>query len=190
MAAFGIMLTLLVIVIIFVIIIYNKIISRMNAVERAWADTIAQERQKNKIIPAVEKAVEQYVQHENTLLRHITELRSSLQKLSADNVDLTRLADAETKTLGLLNRLYAVAENYPDLKASELYNNLMREIAEQQENIAAAIRIFNQNVEDFNNTIEMFPNSLVNGYFNKKQKMNTFSDSAAESGFEYRPNFK
>ncbi len=61
------------------------------------------------------------------------------------------------------------AENYPDLKASQLYNNLMSEISEQQENIGAApIRIFNQNVEDFNNGIEVFPNSLINGWFKQE----------------------
>lgn len=57
----------------------------------------------------------------------------------------------------------------------------------QQQNISAAIRIFNSNVEDFNNGIEMFPNSLVNSLFNKKHKLATFRDTQADSGFEYRP---
>ena len=65
----------------------------------------------------------------------------------------------------------------------------MREIAEQQENIGAAIRIFNQNVESFNNGIEIFPNSLVNSMLNKKSKLNTFNDTEAEAGFDYKPNF-
>ncbi|MFP3480741.1 LemA family protein, partial [Burkholderia sp. SIMBA_057] len=79
-------------------------------------------------------------------------------------------------------------ENYPELKASETYQKLMREITDQQENIGAAIRIFNQNVEDFNNGIEVFPNSLVNSMLNHKEKIKTFSDSQAEEGFEYKPN--
>lgn len=187
MTALWVILGLLVLIIIG-IVIYNKIISGMNAVERAWADVITQERQKNKIIPELEKAVEKYALHESTLFTSITELRSSLQKLTADKVDVGRLADTEIKTTSLLNNLYAIAENYPELKASDLYNNLMKEIVEQQDNIGAAIRIFNQNVEDFNNTIEMFPNSIVNNSFNKKTKMNTFRDSQAEEGFEYKPN--
>ncbi|WP_299998540.1 LemA family protein [uncultured Cedecea sp.] len=60
-------------------------------------------------------------------------------------------------------------------------------LSEQQQNISAAIRIFNRNVEDFNNGIEVFPNSLVNGLLNKKHKLDTFNDSQADSGFEYRP---
>ncbi|SUB84281.1 LemA family [Pragia fontium] len=178
---------LVALVIIIGIMIYNGIISRMNAVARAWADVVVQERQKNNIIPDLEKIAEQYGQYERSIMTQVTELRSSLQRLNADNMDLQTLSDTRTKTTNLLNGLYAVAENYPDLKASQLYNNLMSEIAEQQENIGAAIRIFNQNVEDFNNGIEVFPNSLVNGWFNKKRKLSTFSDSQAESAFEYKP---
>lgn len=186
--------TLIVLIVIAVIIIiggiaiYNSIINKMNAVERGWADVITQERQKNKTLPNLEKIAEQYASYESGLQTQITELRSALQKLTADKMDLATLAETEKRTTSLLNNLYAVSENYPDLKASELFNNLMREIAEQQDNIAAAIRIFNQNVEDFNNTIQVFPNSLVNSVFNKKSKLQTFTDSEAQDGFEYKPN--
>lgn len=98
-----------------------------------------------------------------------------------------RSTEHQPPTTALLNGLYAVAENYPVLKASDLYRGLMAEIAEQQQNISAAIRIFNSNVEDFNNGIEMFPHSLVNSLFNKKHKLATFNDTQAESSFEYRP---
>ncbi|WP_159566145.1 LemA family protein [Budvicia diplopodorum] len=183
-------LAVIVLAIIIGIAIHNGIISRMNAVARAWADVVVQERQKNNIIPNLEKAVEQYRQHEASLFEKITELRSSLKQLNSDNVDLKTLADTQAKTVTLLNGLYAVAENYPDLKASELFNNLMSEIAEQQENIGASVRIFNQNVEAFNNGIEVFPNSLINGWFNKKRKLQTFTDSVAQSGFEYTPDIQ
>lgn len=178
---------IVVLIIVVGIVIYNGIISRMNAVARAWADVVVQERQKNNIIPDLEKIAEQYGQYERSIMTQVTELRSSLQRLNTDSMDLQSLTDTHKKTTNLLNGLYAVAENYPDLKASQLYNNLMSEISEQQENIGAAIRIFNQNVEDFNNGIEVFPNSLINGWFNKKRKLSTFSDAQAESGFDYKP---
>lgn len=179
-AAIAVLLTVI------VIAIYNGIITRLNAVERAWANVITQERQKNKIIPALEKVAEQYQLHEAGVLKHITELRSALQNLSADDVDTAGLAQAEQKTSNLIKGLQIAVENYPELKASETFNNLMREIANQQENIGSAIRIFNQNVEDFNNGIETFPNSLVNQQLNRKQKIQTFTDSEAEQGFEYQ----
>ncbi|KUM53409.1 LemA family protein [Rheinheimera sp. EpRS3] len=170
---------------IIIIVIYNGIITRLNAVERAWANVITQERQKNKIIPALEQLTEQYQLYEAGVMTQITELRSALHSLSADNVDTAGLAQAEQKTTNLIKGLQVAVENYPELKASESFNNLMREISNQQENIGAAIRIFNQNVEDFNNGIETFPNSLVNQQFNRKQKIQTFTDSEAEQGFEY-----
>lgn len=175
------------VVIIAVIAIYNSIVGRMNAVARAWADVVVQERQKNNVLPALEKIASEYKEYETTIMTQITELRSALKRLDSGNMDFNALTEARTNTATLLNGLYAVAENYPVLKASDLYRGLMAEISEQQQNISAAIRIFNGNVEDFNNGIEMFPHSLVNGLFNKKRKLNTFSDSQAESGFEYRP---
>lgn len=65
---------------------------------------------------------------------------------------------------------------------------MMREIAEQQENVGAAITIFNRNVELFNNSIQMFPGSLVNGLLNKKPAVTPFSDTEASSAFDYKPN--
>lgn len=178
----------LAVVILLVVVIYNGIIKRMNAVARAWADVVVQERQKNNVIPALEKIAAEYKEYEASIMTQVTELRSSLKRLDTREVDLGTLAETRTKTVSLLSGLYAVAENYPDLKASDLFRNLMAEITEQQENVGAAVRIFNRNVEDFNNGIETFPNSLVNGVLNKKKKLDTFSDSQAESGFEYRPN--
>lgn len=179
---------LAVLVLLMVIVIYNGIIKRMNAVARAWADVVVQERQKNNVIPALEKIATEYKEYEASIMAQVTALRSSLKRLDTHEVDLGTLAETRNKTQSLLSGLYAVAENYPALKASDLFRNLMTEITEQQENVGAAVRIFNRNVEEFNNGIETFPNSLVNGLFNKKKKLDTFSDSQAESGFEYRPN--
>lgn len=178
----------LAILLLIVLAIYNGIIKRKNSVHRAWSDVITQERQKNKIIPMLESAVSQYKEFEQGLQTRITELRASLSKLSSDKIDATALANAESSTAALMKGIQVAVENYPDLKAAELFNNLMREISEQQENIGAAIRIFNKNVEDFNNGIQVFPNSLVNSMLNKEMPIEPFTDSEALSGFEYKPN--
>lgn len=169
------------------VFIYNGIIKRFNAVERAWTDVVAQERQKNKIIPHLEALVGQYQLHESSLLTAITELRTALGNLSANNLDAEGLAAAEAKTAQLVKGINVAVENYPELKASDVFNNFMREIAAQQENIGAAIRIFNRNVEDFNNGIEVFPNAMVNAVFNRKEKIAVFTDQAASDGFDYTP---
>lgn len=172
-----------------VVFIYNGIISRANAAQRAWANVITQERQKNKIIPHLQLMTEQYQQFESGVQQKIAALRSALGGLSSDKMDTNKLEEVESATRNLVQGMHIAVENYPELKANEMFGKLMREIAEQQENIGAAIRIFNQNVEAFNNGIEMFPNSVVNNLLNKKTKLNTFSDNEAEAGFDYKPNF-
>ncbi|ABZ77487.1 LemA family protein [Shewanella halifaxensis HAW-EB4] len=180
-------LVIVVVIIVAIIMLYNGIIGKHNAVDRAWASVLTQERQKNKIIPMVEQLVEQYKLHESEVLTKVTELRSAIAEMSS-GVDTAKLAAAEQRTHELMQGLKVTVEAYPELKASEVYLKLMAEISEQQEQIGAAIRIFNANVEDFNNAIEMFPGSLINSMLVRKQKISSFSDSEAQAGFEYQPN--
>ncbi|MGS0681135.1 LemA family protein [Shewanella sp. 125m-7] len=180
-------LVIVAVVIVAIIMVYNGIIGKHNAVDRAWASVLTQERQKNKIIPMVEQLVEQYKLHESEVLTKVTELRSAIAEMSS-GVDTAKLAAAEQRTQDLMQGLKVTVEAYPELKASDVYMKLMAEISEQQEQIGAAIRIFNANVEDFNNAIEMFPGSLINSMLVRKQKISSFSDSEAQAGFEYKPN--
>ncbi|MCB2384928.1 MULTISPECIES: LemA family protein [Oceanospirillaceae] len=180
-----------VILLVAVVVIYNGIIGKFNAVDRAWASVLTQERQKNKIIPHVEKLVEEYKLHESSVLADVTRLRNSIDELgkqSSAAPDTVRLAEAERHTASLLQGLKVAVEAYPELKASDLYMKLMAEISEQQEQIGAALRIFNRNVEEFNNAIQMFPGSLVNSLLNHKQPVQSFTDAEAQDGFDYKPN--
>lgn len=176
------------VIVIAVILMYNGIVGRYNAVDRAWASVLTQERQKNKIIPHVEKMVEQYKLHEASVLTEVTKLRNAISELGDSQVDASKLATAEKHTASLLQGLRVAVEAYPDLKASDTYLKVMAEISEQQEQVGAAIRIFNRNVEEFNNGIQMFPSSIVNAMFNKKQPIKAFSDAEAQAGFDYKPN--
>jgi len=177
----------LVLAIILIIVIYNGIIGKHNAVDRAWASVLTQERQKNQIIPHVEKMVEDYKLHEASVLKEVTALRGAIAELD-NGVDAGKLAKAEQSTQALMNGLKVAVEAYPELKASDTYLKVMAEISEQQEQVGAAIRIFNHNVEEFNNAIQMFPGSLVNGMLCRKTRIASFTDSQAQSGFEYKPN--
>ncbi|MGM0766673.1 MAG: LemA family protein [Pseudomonadota bacterium] len=173
---------------IFIITTYNGIINRKNAVKRAWSDVITQERQKNKILPELQKSVDQYTGFESGLQSKITQLRSKLNELQDNAPDAAKLQQVEKLSEKVMHGIQVSMEAYPDLKASELFNNLMREISEQQEHIGAAIRIFNYNVEQFNNGIQNFPANMVNGMLNKEVQLNTFTDTEASEGFEFRPN--
>lgn len=183
------LLILIVIFFIYVIKKYNEIITLHNIAQRAWADVIAQERQKNKILINLEPILEQYRLHESSVLTSIADLRSSLKMLSSDAIDIDRLKDIQAKTRSLINNFHAVSENYPELKASKIYIGFMKEITEQQDNIGAAIRVFNAKVADFNIEIGKIWGAIVNGIFSRKQRLKIFSDREAEANFDYRPNF-
>ncbi|MFJ2486296.1 LemA family protein [Pseudomonas sp. NPDC087639] len=167
--------------------IYNDIIGGHNAVQRAWSDVLVYERQKTKVIDQLQKVLADFMVFEASLLEKITGLRSAVHALPAA-ADGNALTKVETASRELMGGLRIAFEAYPDLKASEAANNMMREIAEQQENVGAAITIYNRNVELFNNTIEMFPGSVVNGLINKKTRVTPFSDTEASQGFSYTPN--
>lgn len=184
-----IILIIIAIIALIIISIHNGIIGRFNAAERAWADVIAQERQKNKTLPEIEKMVSAYKIHESSILEETTRLRAMINQISSDDLDVDKLQAIQEKTGALINNLHAVAENYPELKASDLYRDFMRELSKVQGDIAAAIRIFNRNVEEFNTGIEIFPNSLINSRLTKKERLKTFDDQEASDGFDYTPNF-
>jgi len=179
---------ILVVLVISLIVLYNGIIGAHNRAQRAWADVLTYERQKTKVLDALQPQVGNYQDYEQKLLTDITQLRSAIAGLPAA-ADGRALVTTEKATLALLDSLRVTYEAYPDLKAAEIVTSFMREIAEQQENIGAAVTVFNREVELFNNKIQMFPGSFVNGTFNKKSPITPFSDAEAQKGFEYKPNF-
>lgn len=174
----------------FVVIgIHNGIIAAFNTVKRSWADVHTYERQKVNILEALEPVVQQYASHESQTLKDIVALRSNIMAMQSAEPDVNVLAKVQQQTDSLLKGLSVVLENYPDLKADSLFLDLTANIRAQNENVAAAIAIFNRNVAIFNTKIESIPANLVNGLMTKKQRVDEFRDSMAERNIEYRPNF-
>lgn len=171
-----------------VVSIYNGIISRKNRIKRAWADVIAYERQKMKVIPELQKGIRQYQQFEKSTLTQVTKLRSSLDELSRETMNPSALQAVEALSKNLLAGLKVTFEAYPELKASDLYQKWMKELTELQEQITAALTIFNNAVESFNNGIQVFPNNVVNSFLNKEKMIQVFTDTAAQKEYEYQPN--
>ncbi len=184
-----ILIAIMAILVIYIIATHNGIISYYNACQRAWADVITQELQKNRLLPTLEKMVEEYKIHEADVLQNVTKLRSALNNISPEDTDISALKKVNEQSKALLSNIHIVAENYPELKASEIYQSFMREISELERNIAASLRIFNANVEKFNVKIEVFPNVLINNWFTHKARLNVFTDETAANNFDYKPNF-
>ncbi len=168
------------------IVCYNSIARNRNSVVRSWADVITYERQKNNVLPNIEEALKNYQEYERDLQIKITKLRTSINEIKIDELNNRTLKEVEDQTLSLMKGIKIALENYPDLKTSVLVKNFIKEIAKQQENIAAAIAVFNKNVEAFNNGIQTFPGYVVNNFLNHKVAIEPFSDQKALDAFEYK----
>ena len=184
-----IFLGLIVLVVIVVISIRNNIIRHHNASIRAWSDVASFERQKLKILDGLAPLVEQYAQFEQSTLTQVTELRQNIMNLSINDTDIGRLQQIEALSKQLMQSLNVVVENYPELKANQIYLKMMHEIEEQNENVGAAITIYNRNVEVFNNYIQVFPNNMINTATAAKKPIRPFRDNNVTQNFDYRPNF-
>lgn len=169
--------------------IRNSIVRYLNATQRAWADVANYERQKLKTLDALEQTLSQYTQFEKSTLEQVTALRQQILKLDLKNADMAELQHIEKMSQDLIRSLNVVVENYPELKADKLYSKMMDDIQEQNENVAAAISIFNRNVELFNNHIQIFPNNIVNTLTLSKKPIRPFKDKVINDNFDYKPNF-
>ena len=171
------------------IFVRNNIVRYFNATRRAWAEVANFERQKIKTLESLESTLQQYTQFEKSTLEKVTELRQQILNLNMQEADVSKLQHIESLSKDLMKNLSVVVENYPELKADTLYAKMMDDIQEQNENVGAAISIFNRNVEAFNNNIQIFPNNLVNSITLSKKTIRPFSDASAMQNFDYRPNF-
>ncbi len=110
-------------------------------------------------------------------------------QLNLKSTDISQLQRVESLSHELMRNLNVIVENYPELKANEIYLRMINEIDEQNENVSAAISIFNRNVELFNNHIQIFPNNMINTLTTGKKAIRPFRDQSTLQNFDYRPNF-
>lgn len=183
-----ILLILVVIVVVVFILIRNKIVKNENATKRAWSDVATFERQKVKILDDLTPLIDRYGEFEKTTMTQISALRQNIMNLNSNKQDVRQLEQIEQQTAQLMKGIHVQVEAYPELKANEIYQKLMKEITDQNENVGAAISIFNRNVEHFNNSIQIFPNNVVNGLTLNRKALKPFEDRI-QSNFDYKPNF-
>jgi len=176
-------------IIVWGILVRNNIVRYFNATQRAWAEVANFERQKVKTLETLEQTLAQYTQFEKSTLEKVTELRQQLLNLNLNNTDVSQLQHVEKLNQDLMKSQNVFVENYPELKSDTLYAKMMDDIQEQNENVGAAITIFNRNVEEFNNTIEIFPNNMINTITLAKKTIRPFSNNVVTQNFDYKPNF-
>ncbi len=144
---------------------YNKIIRTENRIDNSWAQIDVQLRRRADLIPNLMNAVKGYMKHEKEVLENVTKARTSLMNAKSPQENI----DADNMLTGALKTLFAVSENYPDLKANQNFLNLQDELTHTEDKIAYSRQHYNDSVLRFNNTIETFPGL----WFAKKMKRKT-----------------
>jgi len=160
-----IILAVLIVLVLWVIFVYNRLITLRNRSKEAWSDIDVQLKRRYDLIPNLVETVKGYAAHEKELFEKVTEARSKAMGAQS----MKDKAQAENVLSSTLKSLFAVAENYPQLRAAENFLELQKELSDTENKIQAARRFYNANVRDINIQIEKFPANVVASMFGFKQ---------------------
>ena len=156
---------LLLLLVIAVVLSYNRFVNQRNLIHNSWSNIETELTRRYGLIPNVVETVKGYAAHERAVLEEVTSARASAQ---AEHGSPEEQARAEGPFISALRHLFAVVENYPELKASSHFLKLQEELANTEDRIQAARRFFNANVRDYNTRVQSFPSNLIAGAFNFK----------------------
>ncbi len=146
--------------------IYNRLVVLRNRTENAWFQIDVQLKRRYDLIPNLVETVKGYAAHEKEVFEKVTEARA--KAISAEGVN--KQAEAENMLTGALKTLFAVAENYPELKANENFLMLQEELSGTESKIAYARQFYNDSVLAYNTKIEVFPSNIVASIFGFRPK--------------------
>lgn len=150
---------------IYVWVVYNTLVTARMRIQEALSQIEVQLKRRTDLIPNLVETVKGYTKHEKGVLENVTKARSELMK--AETVQ--EKAQANNMLTDTLKSLFAVSENYPDLKASANFLSLQEELSDTENKIAYSRQFLNSNVLDYNTKIQLFPNSIVASMFNFKE---------------------
>lgn len=147
----------------FVILQYNQLVGLRNYIRNSWSNIDTELKRRYELIPNLVETVKGYAAHEREVFEKVAELRA---RCIANHGPPVEQASDERLLVGELQRLFAVVENYPELKADGRFADLQRELVNTEDRIQAARRFYNGNVRDYQVKIESFPSNLIAGMFN------------------------
>ncbi|MGA3150364.1 MAG: LemA family protein [Candidatus Saccharimonadales bacterium] len=157
---------IIVIVLLFAVYLYNSLIRLKVRTDEAWSDITVQLKRRYDLIPNLVETVKGYASHEKEVFEKVAEVRT--QALSATTVGEASKADNQFQ--GALKSLFAVAENYPQLRASENFQKLQDEVTDTEDKIQASRRFYNGAVRDLNTKIQVFPTNFFAGVMGIKNR--------------------
>jgi LemA protein len=176
MEVFWIILAVVAVLGVVLAVIYNSLVSTRVRVEEAWSDITVQLKRRLDLIPNLVNSVKGYATHEKEVFDRVTETRANT--LNAQGVAETAKAEGEFEQA--LKSLFAVSENYPQLRATENFQQLQAELTDTEDKIMASRRFYNGAARDLNIKIDSFPSNIVAGMFGfKKREFFEVADQAA-----------
>ena len=146
---------------VWIAVIYNRLVSAKNTVMAAWSDIDVQLKRRHDLIPKLVEAVKQYASYENATITAVTTLRTESQKLQ----EVSKKQEVEAELGKMIHQLVAIGENYPDLKANQSFLDLQYNLTEVEKNIQYARRYYNGAVRNLNVRIDSFPDVLIARFF-------------------------
>ncbi len=152
-----IILAVVIVLVLWLIGAFNSLVRARNRVKEAWSDINVQLRRRHDLIPNLVETVKGYVAHEQGVLEAVTKART--EAVSAGS--MSQKGQAENMLSGALDKLFALSEAYPTLKANENFAKLQDELSDTENKIQAARRFYNTNVMDFNTKLEVFPTNMI-----------------------------
>ncbi len=172
------------VVVLYLVFIYNRLVSLRNQFKNGFAQIDVQLQRRHDLIPNLVEAAKGYLEHEKSTLTQVMEARNnavSAQKDAAgdpgDGTKIQRLGSAENLLTKALANFYAVSENYPELKANETIQQLMEELSSTENRVAFARQAYNDGVMSYNIFREQFPNNVIAGMFSFRETAQLELDS-------------
>ena len=161
-----VVLGVIVLIVLFVIVLYNRLVALRQTVRQAWGDVDVQLKQRLDLIPNLVETVKAYASHERGTLEAVTAARAAAASANGPQ----EAAEADNLLTGALRQLFAVAEAYPDLKANQNFLELQQSLQAVEHDIQMARRYYNGAARDLNVMVESFPSNLVAGWFSFVKK--------------------
>lgn len=176
-----VILVVLVIAAIFLVLVYNRLVQLKVRIDNAWAQIDVQLKRRYDLIPNLVETVKGYTKHEKSTLEDVTKYRAML--MSGTPAERAKANDMLTAAL---KSLFAVAENYPQLKANENFKALQDELAGTENKISYVRMAYNDTVMEYNTAIQVFPNNLIAGMLGFSPKQFFEAESAAKENVKVR----
>ncbi len=158
---------------------YNAFVTLRNRIKEAWSDIEVQMKRRYDLIPNLVETVKGYAKHESTTLEKVIQARNMAM---APHQNIKDAAQSENLLTGALKSIFALSENYPDLKANQNFLELQRELRDTEDKLQAARRFYNGNVLAYNTKTELFPSNAVAGIFKfEKEEFFELDEEEAET---------